>query len=80
MFYVYILQSINFSEQTYVGYTNNLNKRLIIHNSGLSNYTSMYMPWKIITYTAFTDQQKAIEFERYLKTSSGKVLLNRRLI
>ncbi len=80
MFYVYILQSISFPDQTYVGYTNNLSKRLNVHNSGNSSHTAKYTPWKIITYVAFTDQYLAIELEKYLKTSSGKILLNRRLI
>ncbi len=80
MFYVYILQSISFSNQTYVGYTNNLSKRLEVHNSGNSTYTSKYIPWKIVTYVAFSDQSLAIEFEKYLKTSSGKILINRRLL
>ncbi len=80
MFYVYILQSISFPKQTYIGYTNNLSTRLKTHNSGHSTYTSTFMPWKIVTYTAFTEQTKAIAFEKYLKTSAGKTLVNRRLL
>ena len=53
MFYVYIIQSIHNPDQTYVGYTNYLNRRLNEHNSGFPTHTSKFMPWKIITYTAF---------------------------
>ena len=80
MFYVYILKSISFPEQIYVGYTGNLNQRLKTHNNGMVIHTSKYLPWEVITYTAFHDQQKAVAFEKYLKTSSGKMLLRRFLL
>ncbi|MBP7854852.1 GIY-YIG nuclease family protein, partial [Candidatus Babeliales bacterium] len=38
MFYVYILQSLHFPNQSYVGYTNNLSKRLAAHNAGYSTH------------------------------------------
>ena len=80
MFYVYILKSIQFPDQIYIGYTKNLSQRLKAHNDGFSTYTSKYKPWVIETYIAFTSQNKAVEFEKYLKTSSGKSLVNRRFI
>jgi putative endonuclease len=80
MFYVYILQSITNPDKTYIGYTNNLTRRLNEHNSGKCTYSSAYKPWKIICYTAFLEQEKAIAFEKYLKTSSGKTLLNQRFL
>lgn len=45
MYYVYILKAINFSKRIYVGYTNNLKKRIATHNSGDSIHTSRYKPW-----------------------------------
>ncbi|MBP6892066.1 GIY-YIG nuclease family protein [Candidatus Babeliales bacterium] len=80
MFYVYILRSLSFSDQIYVGYTNNLSKRLAVHNSGNSTYTSKYVPWEIVTYVTFSNSNKAIEFEKYLKTNAGKIFLNRRFL
>lgn len=80
MFYVYILRSLSFSDQIYIGYTNNLSKRLSVHNAGNSIYTSKYVPWEIVTYVTFSNSAKAIKFEKYLKTSAGKVFLNRRFI
>ena len=36
-------------------------------------------PWRLITYIAFSDEAKAIAFERYLKTASGRAFAKKRL-
>jgi len=72
MFYVYILQSINNPEHFYVGYTNNLKLRLDEHNSGYARHTNRYKPWKLRTYFAFDNQEKAESFELYLKGHAGR--------
>lgn len=80
MYYVYIIQSINRTDQIYVGCTINLKKRLSDHNAGTTSHTEKYKPWKIITYTAFENKSKAYEFEEYLKSGSGRVFRDKRLI
>ena len=77
--YVYILKSIKFNE-SYVGQTNNLKNRISDHNSGKSKHTSKYKPWNIVGYYAFIDKEKALKFEKYLKTSSGKAFMKKRLL
>ena len=77
MFYVYLLGSVNFPDQSYVGLTINLTTRLQEHNSGKSLHTKKYMPWKIQMYTAFRNKEQAVAFEKYLKTSSGKTFIRR---
>ena len=79
MFYVYIIQSKKFAK-TYVGYTQNLKDRLACHNSGGSIYTANDRPWKLIVCIAFMDEAKAIEFEKYLKSQSGRAFLNKRFL
>jgi predicted GIY-YIG superfamily endonuclease len=79
MYYTYILESISFPAQHYIGYTSDLKQRLLDHNSGKSTHTSKYMPWKIKTFVAFDDQQKAQAFERYLKSGSGHAFAKRQL-
>ncbi|MCL1785911.1 MAG: GIY-YIG nuclease family protein [Alphaproteobacteria bacterium] len=79
MFYVYLIQSDNFPEQRYVGYTADLQKRLNDHNSGSSFHTNKYKPWKLVTYLGFYNEQSALEFEKYLKTGSGQAFANKRL-
>ena len=79
MRYVYLLQSESAIGQRYVGVTFDLKRRLADHNSGKSSHTSKYVPWKLVTYVAFTDEHKAEAFERYLKSGSGHAFANNRL-
>lgn len=78
MFYVYYLKSEKFDEY-YVGFTNNLKKRLEEHNKGLNFSTTKYKPWKIIYYEACINQKDATRRERYLKTSQGRRMLKLRI-
>jgi predicted GIY-YIG superfamily endonuclease len=66
--------------KTYIGITEDLEKRLSEHNSNTQPYTSRYSPWKIETYIVFSDKEKAFEFEKYLKVGSGKAFTNKHLI
>jgi putative endonuclease len=79
MRYVYLLRSIKFPDQTYVGLTDDLRSRFSEHNRGRSPHTAKYKPWCLVSYVAFSDERKAIEFERYLKTASGRAFANKRL-
>jgi predicted GIY-YIG superfamily endonuclease len=78
-YYVYILQSINFPDRFYTGFSEDLNTRLTEHNQGKCKHTLKYLPWRIKTAFMFTDQKKAIEFEKYLKSSSGRAFTKKRL-
>ncbi len=77
--YVYILQSENDPERFYTGRTDDLESRLIVHNQGKCKHTSKLIPWKVKTAVAFADKEKALEFEKYLKTSSGRAFAKKRL-
>jgi len=80
MFYTYILQSINNPKQTYIGSTPDPRKRLESHNSGANKHTSKFKPWKIVWYGSFMSKDKAIEFEKYLKSASGIAFRRKRLL
>ena len=79
MKYVYLLQSVPYPQQKYIGLTSDLKSRLKAHNEGRSPHTSKYKPWKLITYVAFSDPDRAAVFERYLKSGSGNAFANKRL-
>ena len=79
MKYVYLLQSIGFPAERYIGITGDLNRRLEEHNSGKSNHTSRYRPWKIVAAVRFEDDKRAVAFEKYLKSGSGRSFANRHL-
>ncbi len=72
MYYVYILRSIAHPEKIYVGYTKNIPQRINLHNNGKSTYSAKFKPWKLHNYLTFQEESKAIAFEKYLKTGSGK--------
>jgi putative endonuclease len=77
MFYVYILRSKNRSDQTYVGSTSDLRKRLAEHNAGKSIHTNKFRPWNLAAYIALPDRTLADQFERYLKSGSGRAFTKR---
>jgi predicted GIY-YIG superfamily endonuclease len=77
--YVYILQSETNAQRFYVGLADDLRDRLRRHNAGEIAHTSKFRPWRIKTAVAFTDRQRAAEFEKYLKTASGRAFAKKRL-
>lgn len=79
MKYVYILQSLAAGEHFYTGITDDLDARLSKHNAGAVTHTSKFRPWHIKSYVAFTDDIRAIAFEKYLKSGSGRAFAKARL-
>ena len=80
VYYVYILQSIKFPHQFYTGFSGDVFQRLKEHNLGKSIYTHNSVPWKLVYYSVFEEKKKALNFEKYLKTASGRAFRNKRLI
>jgi predicted GIY-YIG superfamily endonuclease len=78
MFYVYLLESLSERAERYVGMTTDLKQRFKEHNAGKSPHTSKFLPWRLVTYIAFSDRAKAEAFERYLKSGSGHAFAARR--
>ncbi len=78
MWYVYVLKSLK-NKSWYIGCTNDLKSRLKEHNSGKSEYTKNFMPWKIIYYEAGINKKEAFKRERYLKSGYGRRYLKKRL-
>jgi putative endonuclease len=77
--YVYLLESVGVTGKRYIGVTSDLKRRLADHNAGQSSHTSKFMPWRFVTYIAFSDPDKAAAFECYLKSGSGHAFANKRL-
>ncbi len=79
MKYVYLIQSIPHQNEKYIGITSDLKDRLKVHNEGGSLHTSKFKPWKLVAYLAFSSEEKARQFEQYLKTGSGRAFAKKRL-
>ena len=71
MYYVYILFSLK-DNKLYVGYTNNLRRRMSEHKNGMSLATSNRRPLGLIYYEAYMNQRDAMSREKYYKTGWGR--------
>ncbi len=79
MKYVYTLESLAEEQHFYTGITDDLDARLLKHNAGAVTHTSKFRPWRIKSYIAFADETRAIAFEKYLKSGSGRAFAKARL-
>jgi predicted GIY-YIG superfamily endonuclease len=78
MWFVYLLKCAD--NTYYTGCTSDLSDRMNRHGKGEIAYTNERLPVKLVTYIAFCDKYKAYEFERYLKSGSGKAFAQKRFI
>ncbi len=78
MFYTYVLKSLK-NSSLYTGYTNDLRKRIVEHNGGMSGFTKKYLPYELIYYEACINKSDAKARETQLKTGLGKRYLKARL-
>ena len=78
MNYVYLLSCKD--KRTYIGCTSDLKDRIKRHESGNVPATKDRLPIKLVSYFAFSNKYKAFEFEKYLKSGSGRAFLNKHLI
>ena len=79
MYYVYILKSVK-DGSYYTGFTSDLESRIKKHNSGLCDYTSSKIPFELVWHCCFRDKDKALHFEKYLKSGSGFAFARKRLV
>ena len=70
--YVYILCNLANNHRHYVGMAEDLEERLRAHNAGRCRHTSKFRPWQIEIAIAFRSKEKAVTFEKYLKSHSGR--------
>ena len=66
-YYVYMLKSIEHKSVTYVGYTKDLNNRIIAHNKGKGAKFTRGRKWKLIYKEKYSSKFKAISREYYIK-------------
>ena len=77
MYYVYSLKCKN---GFYIGCTDNLKERLIRHQKGYVRATINRLPVKLEFCFVIRDKYKAFEFEKYLKSGSGRAFIKKHLI
>jgi putative endonuclease len=72
---VYVIYSKKF-DKIYIGYTSNLEKRIISHNHKLNKgWTKRYQPWELIYKEAYPDKKTALRREKELKSYKGRLFI-----
>ena len=67
-YFVYVISSVKNSKiTTYVGHTNNLKKRLNLHNKGKGAKFTRGRHWKVIYKEKYTTKNEAMSREYYIK-------------
>lgn len=78
MYYVYILVCAD--NKPYTGCTNDLKDRISRHDKGQVRATKDRLPVKLVAYFAVANKYTAFNFEKYLKSGSGRAFLKRHKI
>ena len=78
MWTVYILKCAD--GKFYTGCTSDLEDRIKRHLAGEVPATHVRLPVSLVTYIVFSEKQKAYDFEKYLKTGSGRAVMYKRLV
>jgi putative endonuclease len=71
MYTVYILHSDSL-DKFYVGYTNDLTRRLSEHNRHKGKFTDAGIPWKIVHSEIFSTKKEAMSREKFIKSRKSK--------
>lgn len=72
MYTVYVLKSIRF-DKIYIGFTSDLNARLIAHNHPANKgWTHKFQPWEIKYSETFANKTEAMKREKQLKSAKGR--------
>ncbi len=71
MYYVYLLKS-KYHRKSYIGCTDNIERRLDEHNAGKSYYTKRFKPWMLIKSWTCNSHSEARQKERYYKSGIGR--------
>ncbi len=75
MHFTYIIKSK--SNRYYIGYTNDINERLRLHNLKRVASTKHDIPWKLFYKEEFNNERDAIMRERQLKSWKSRKALER---
>lgn len=74
---VYVLKNADARPHFYIGLTSDARARLADHNAGHCPHTTRHRPWQLHVTIELPDEQRAVAFERYLKSGSGRAFAKR---
>jgi putative endonuclease len=71
MYKVYILFSLKL-KRFYVGYTNDIERRILEHNRIKGKYTDAGIPWELIYLEDYATKEEAMAREKFIKSKKSK--------
>ena len=75
--FVYVLRNAEQKPRFYIGLSSDVDARLSDHNMGRCPHTASRRPRQLHVILKFSDEKRAIRFERYLKSGSGRAFAKR---
>jgi putative endonuclease len=78
MFYAYVIKSSKF-DFYYKGHCEDLDRRLLQHNSGMTVSIKQYTPFEIVYFEKLETREDAIRKEKYFKSAAGRRYLKNKL-
>ena len=76
-YFIYFLLSLK-NNDLYIGSTENVARRVVLHNVGKARSTKAYRPWKLLGYEDCASRSEAVRRERFLKTGQQKDILRKK--
>jgi putative endonuclease len=70
-YFTYIIKS-KVKDRYYIGSSDNLERRLILHNQGHSISTKAYIPWELVYFETFNTKSESLKREKNLKKMKSK--------
>ena len=77
-YYTYVLRSLK-DDNLYIGWTDDLDARIQMHNGGKVLSTASRIPFVLVYFEACLNKEKAIKREKYFKTGFGRRFLKTRI-
>ncbi len=74
IFTVYILYS-KVIDRYYVGYTNDLERRLTEHNRKKGKYTDSGIPWHFVYSETYSSKTEAMQREKFIKLKKSRTYI-----
>ncbi len=74
-YYIYVLLCSD--KKSYVGCSDDLKDRIERHKKGYVPATKNRLPIKLVAYFAFSNKYTAFNFEKYLKSGSGRAFIKK---
>jgi putative endonuclease len=70
-YFTYIIKS-KINDRYYIGSSDNLARRLTLHNEGNTISTKAYIPWELVYFETFETKSEALIREKHLKKMKSK--------